>query len=97
MKGGKAGRRFGGCVLGLLALLLATAASLDAQATAARMPGTMTIGRLHYDGGGDWYANPSSLPNLLAAIASRTSLRVAIAARRFGRLEGLAYQSPPPS
>lgn len=38
----------------------------------------MTIGRLHYDGGGDWYANPSSLPNLLAAIRSRTSLRVAI-------------------
>ena len=29
----------------------------------------MTIGRLHYDGGGDWYANPSSLPNLLSAIA----------------------------
>ena len=28
----------------------------------------MTIGRLHYDGGGDWYANPSSLPNLLAAM-----------------------------
>ena len=28
----------------------------------------MTIGRLHYDGGGDWYANPSSLPNLLDAI-----------------------------
>lgn len=39
----------------------------------------MTIGRLHYDGGGDWYANPSSLPNLLAAIRSRTSLRVATA------------------
>jgi hypothetical protein len=38
---------------------------------------TMTIGRLHYDGGGDWYANPSSLPNLLHAIASRTNLRVA--------------------
>ena len=37
----------------------------------------MTIGRLHYDGGGDWYANPSSLPNLLAAIRTRTSLRVA--------------------
>lgn len=36
----------------------------------------MTIGRLHYDGGGDWYANPSSLPNLLSAIRSRTSLRV---------------------
>lgn len=36
----------------------------------------LTIGRLHYDGGGDWYANPSSLPNLLAAIRSRTILRV---------------------
>jgi hypothetical protein len=37
----------------------------------------MTIGRLHYDGGGDWYANPSSLPNLLSAIRTRTTLRVA--------------------
>jgi Domain of unknown function (DUF4159) len=37
----------------------------------------MTIGRLHYDGGGDWYANPSSLPNLLAAVRSRTTLRAA--------------------
>ena len=34
----------------------------------------LTIGRLHYDGGGDWYANPSSLPNLLRAIRERTSL-----------------------
>jgi hypothetical protein len=45
-----------------------------AQGTAA--PG-MTIGRLHYDGGGDWYANPSSLPNLLHAIRARTALGVA--------------------
>ncbi len=37
----------------------------------------LTIGRLHYDGGGDWYANPSSLPNLLAAIRERTGLQVA--------------------
>jgi hypothetical protein len=37
----------------------------------------MTIGRLHYDGGGDWYANPSSLPNLLTALRTRTTLRVA--------------------
>jgi hypothetical protein len=36
----------------------------------------LTIGRLHYDGGGDWYANPSSLPNLLTALRKRTSLRV---------------------
>jgi len=36
----------------------------------------MTIGRLQYDGGGDWYANPSSLPNLLGAIRQRTDLVV---------------------
>jgi len=36
----------------------------------------LTIGRLHYDGGGDWYANPSSLPNLLQAIRERTALSV---------------------
>jgi hypothetical protein len=41
------------------------------------VPPVMTIGRLHYDGGGDWYANPSSLPNLLNAIRTRTNLRVA--------------------
>jgi hypothetical protein len=44
---------------------------------AATPPSPLTIGRLHYDGGGDWYANPSSLPNLLAAIAQRTGLAVA--------------------
>lgn len=38
---------------------------------------TLTIGRLHYEGGGDWYANPSSIPNLLKAIGTRTSLKVA--------------------
>ncbi len=36
----------------------------------------LTIGRLHYEGGGDWYANPSSLPNLLSALQTRTALRV---------------------
>ena len=39
----------------------------------------LTIGRLHYEGGGDWYANPSSLPNLAKAVAQRTSLKVALA------------------
>ena len=45
---------------------------------AVRSPNSsrLTIARLQYDGGGDWYANPSSLPNLLAAIRERTSLDV---------------------
>ena len=36
----------------------------------------LSVARLQYDGGGDWYANPSSLPNLIAAINQRTSLHV---------------------
>lgn len=37
----------------------------------------LTIAQLQYDGGGDWYANPSGLPNLLAAIRERTGIPVA--------------------
>ena len=37
----------------------------------------LSIARLQYEGGGDWYANPSSLPNLLSAIRERTDLPVA--------------------
>ena len=34
------------------------------------------ITRLHYDGGGDWYSNPSSLPNLINFIATNTNIRM---------------------
>ncbi|MEO0123311.1 MAG: DUF4159 domain-containing protein [candidate division WOR-3 bacterium] len=36
-----------------------------------------TIARLKYGGGGDWYCDPSSLPNLLKAITERTNIRAA--------------------
>ncbi len=52
------------------------AALVSHPALAQQGVSTLTIGRLHYDGGGDWYANPSSLPNLLSAIRTRTLLRV---------------------
>jgi hypothetical protein len=58
--------------------LLLMLGTLPAAAPHAAAP-VMTIGRLHYDGGGDWYANPSSLPNLLTAIRTRTGLRVTAA------------------
>jgi len=35
-----------------------------------------TLAQLRYDGGGDWYANPSSLPNLVSAVQSRTSISI---------------------
>lgn len=32
------------------------------------------IARLHYDGGGDWYSNPSSLPNWMRGFQERTGI-----------------------
>jgi hypothetical protein len=54
----------------------ALAALTLAMLTSAATPTRLTVARLQYDGGGDWYANPSSIPNLLAAIAERTTLPV---------------------
>ena len=59
-------------VLRGVALAAALALPLSGAARAPRL----TVARLQYDGGGDWYANPSSIPNLLAAIRERTSLPV---------------------
>jgi hypothetical protein len=52
------------------------AAALMVPLSAAGRAPRLTIARLQYDGGGDWYANPSSIPNLLEAIRERTSLPV---------------------
>ena len=35
-----------------------------------------TIARLKYGGGGDWYSNPSSLPNLMRFVRGNTSIAV---------------------
>lgn len=38
---------------------------------------SLTIGRLQYDGGGDWYNNPSVIPNLCTEISRRTTIKTA--------------------
>ena len=35
-----------------------------------------TIARIHYSGGGDWYSDPSSLPNLLKYLGENTQISV---------------------
>ena len=60
----------------IIRILLTTALTVAPYSPSDPVP-VLTIGRLHYEGGGDWYANPSSLPNLLTAVRSRTTLRVA--------------------
>ena len=35
-----------------------------------------TIARIHYSGGGDWYSDPSSLPNLLKFLGENTQISI---------------------
>jgi hypothetical protein len=52
---------------------------LAAAPAAARGPdlAEVRIARLHYEGGGDWYCDPSSLPNWLELFAARTGIPTA--------------------
>lgn len=43
---------------------------------AAEPTAGVVMARLKYDGGGDWYSNPSSLPNLARALMDRTPVRI---------------------
>jgi hypothetical protein len=54
----------------LTAALLALACLWPAAAGA----GDFTVARLRYRGGGDWYSNPTSLPNLLAQLEKALGL-----------------------
>ncbi len=56
----------------LLALILAISPASGASPTG---PGVV-IARLKYGGGGDWYSNPTSLPNLARELTARTSIPV---------------------
>ncbi|MBU8921973.1 MAG: DUF4159 domain-containing protein [Bacteroidales bacterium] len=42
------------------------------------------VGRLKYGGGGDWYSDPSSLPNLLAEFSRRTGIPTATTEKVIG-------------
>jgi hypothetical protein len=57
-------------------LLVVVCLALTGVSSAWRAPARLAVARLQYDGGGDWYANPSSLPNLIQAIRTRTTLPV---------------------
>jgi hypothetical protein len=59
----------------VLALSLAATAAWAPAASA--LDQGFRIARLKYGGGGDWYSNPTSLPNLMKALRSRTAIRIA--------------------
>ena len=61
----------------MLFVLLAIQAGAGSLFSAEPASGKrLTIARVIYEGGGDWYSNPSSLPNLLAAVREHTGLPV---------------------
>ena len=61
-----------------LALACAAAALLGAlPAICVHAGETLAIARLKYEGGGDWYSNPSSLPNLMRFTVTHTGIPLA--------------------
>jgi hypothetical protein len=63
-------------VLALAGLALGVARTPEVTARTGAEP-EVRIARLHYEGGGDWYCDPSSLPNWLALFARRTGVPTA--------------------
>lgn len=53
-----------------------------------------TIARLQYGGGGDWYSDPSSLPNLLRFIRDHTRVAVTVAEERVQLLDKDLFSYP---
>lgn len=59
--------------INIITILLIVAA---AWGQSPNLYGKFVIARLKYGGGGDWYSNPSSLPNLLKFIGEKTYIKV---------------------
>ena len=57
----------------LICMLGSTAVSSQTRSPAS----ALRIARLKYDGGGDWYNDPSIIPNLLKYISDKTNMDVA--------------------
>ena len=59
-----------------------------------QIPGAFSITRIHYGGGGDWYADPSSIPNLLNYVERTTNMTVNKMEQRAKIGEDLFHRSP---
>ena len=57
-------------ILSVILLISSKVCALDFKA------GAFTMTRLHYSGGGDWYADPSSIPNLLNFVSKYTNIDI---------------------
>jgi len=57
-------------ILSVILLISSKVCALDFKA------GAFTMTRVHYSGGGDWYADPSSIPNLLDFVSKYTNIDI---------------------
>ncbi len=78
----------------MLPLLLVPALILGPLPSAESPGGVFRLGRLHYGGGGDWYANPTSLPNLARAMRDRLDMDVEIEEGRVSPLDDDLFDYP---
>ena len=74
--------------------VLAAAVLIPAAPGHAGETDRFTIARLQYDGGGDWYSDPSSLPNLLAFLSRHTRLPTASSEARVRILDRELFAHP---
>ncbi len=78
----------------MLIPLLAAHLALLPVSGADSPAGAVQLARLHYGGGGDWYANPTSLPNLARAMHDRLGVDVAIDEARVAPLDDELFDFP---
>ena len=60
-----------------ISVLLLSALFLVLTAFVVRPESSIKIGLLKYKGGGDWYANPTALPNLIAFVNRELNMNIA--------------------
>lgn len=78
----------------LAALPVAILAGAPGVASAGPPPSEFALARLQYGGGGDWYGNPSSLPNLLAFVRAQTTVAVAPQEARVSLMDENIFSYP---
>jgi hypothetical protein len=78
----------------LLALVLAAHLVVAPLAPPGAPPSAVRLARLHYGGGGDWYANPTSLPNLARALEERLGVQVSVEEGHVGPMDEDLFDYP---
>lgn len=78
----------------LSACMLLSALYPAAPLSAADGEDAFTVARVKYDGGGDWYSDPTSLPNLLQGLRERTNIRAAKEEARVELLDEELFRYP---